>query len=147
MADAPDPLGRRSLFWATVPGSDAPDFGRESRPLGKHAFYSQAPATSRRNIIRPLTGSPAGDPPTEESATKRSSRWDSFGLGSTGVLGAVVVDCSSCKARTEVGVGQFMSLHLPYWLWRPGRGYARRMTCPSCAKRAWLSASWRPWDR
>jgi len=43
-------------------------------------------------------------------------------------------------------VAQFMALHLPFWLWRPGRGYARLMTCPACRRRSWLSASWRPWN-
>jgi hypothetical protein len=148
-ADAPDPLGRRSLFWATGVGARLPEPGDDTRPLGKHAFYSQAPPGTRRSKISPRTNGKANEPapPGKATGTRGASRWDRLGLGSSGVLGPVVVDCSSCKVRTEVGVGEFAALHLPFWLWRPGRGYARRMTCPSCGRRAWLSASWRPWER
>ncbi len=36
----------------------------------------------------------------------------------------------------------YLVLHLPLWLWRPGRGYTRLMRCPACSRRTWLSASW-----
>jgi hypothetical protein len=125
-----------------------PDFRREKRPLGKHAFYSQAQPGSKRNIARPGTSDTSDEPPKHRVGGLRGAHaWERIGLGSSGVLGRVVVDCSKCKARSEVGVGQFVALHLPFWVWRPGRGYARRMTCPSCQRRAWLSASWRPWER
>jgi hypothetical protein len=91
--------------------------GIESRPLVKHAFYSQ-----------------------EENVRQKA--------GSRQIpVGPVVVDCSSCGVRSEVSVTQFLTLHLPFWLWRPGRGYARLMTCPACRKRTWLSATWRPFSR
>jgi hypothetical protein len=125
------------------------DLGREKRPLGKHAFYSNAPPGSRRSIGRSRAVDSLKEPANSgrDGGLRGAAKWDRVGLGSSGVLGRVVVDCSSCKARSEVGVGQFVALHLPFWLWRPGRGYARRMTCPACARRAWLSASWRPWER
>ena len=114
---SPDPLGRRSLFWAGGTEEDKARHGIESRPLGKLAFYSQ----------------------DHETRGSRPSR--------SGQFAPVVVECSSCKVRSEVSVGQFLALHLPFWLWRPGRGYARRMTCPACRKRSWLSATWRPLQR
>ena len=107
MADAPDPLGRRSLFWATA-GAEAQDIGRETRPLGKHAFYSKAPPGSRRNIAH-YRGSDSlaePDPPKRDGGLRGAATWERLGLGSSGVLGPVVVDCSSCTTRTEVGVGQ-----------------------------------------
>jgi len=63
-----------------------------------------------------------------------------------GAISPVVVECSSCGATSEVSMASFLALHFPFWLWRPGRGYARFMTCPACRRRCWLSASWRPWD-
>jgi hypothetical protein len=132
---SPDPLGRRSLYWAT--GAAAKDRsrqrGRDAIPLGKHALYSQLAPDDRR--ARADSGRVPGGPP-----------WARIGTRASGALGPVVVDCSKCGARSEVGVAQFIALHLPVWLWRPGRGYARLMTCPACRRRAWLSASWRPWE-
>src|ERR1700683_4574863 len=110
MADAPDPLGRRSLFWATAGGSETPEVGREKRPLGKHAFYSQAPPNSRRNIGQTRGVDIEGMPARQKASTgfRGSSAWERVGLGTSGVLGRVFVDCSKCKARSEVGVGQFV---------------------------------------
>jgi hypothetical protein len=132
---APDPLGRRSLYWAT--GGTVKDtprqLGRDSTPLGKHALYSQPATDGRRAASSP--GPARGGPP-----------WAKIGARASGALTPVVLDCSKCGARSEVGMAKFIGLHLPVWLWRPGRGYARLMTCPACRRRAWLSASWRPWE-
>jgi hypothetical protein len=62
-----------------------------------------------------------------------------------GMLGPVVLRCSSCGARSEVDVVEYLVLHLPVWLWRPGRGFTRFMTCPACRRRTWVSAAWSPW--
>jgi hypothetical protein len=56
-------------------------------------------------------------------------------------LGAITLDCSACGARSDVPLFEFAMLHMPLWLWRPGRGYTRLMTCPACRKRTWISAS------
>jgi hypothetical protein len=115
---ASDPLGRRSLFWAGSTEEERLVRGIESRPLGKHAFYSQ-----------------------EENVRQKAGSFRQIPVG------PVVVVCASCAVRSEVSVPQFLALHLPFWLWRPGRGYARLMTCPACRKRTWLSATWRPLSR
>ncbi len=133
---APDPLGRRSLYWATggAVGDRASKRSRDTIPLGKHALYSQAPANGRSGA--------SGSERVAEPASRGG-----FAARGSDVLGAVVVDCSRCGARSAVGMGKFITLHFPVWLWRPGPGYARLMTCPSCRRRSWLSASWRPWQR
>jgi hypothetical protein len=141
-----DPLGRRSLFWAQA--ADEESSRREQRPLGKHAFYSGA--SGGRGAKR---GESRLDGDVDIGALAgRVSRspWSRIGAGlgvAQSVAGPVVVECSSCRERSEVSVGQFVTLHFPFWVWRPGRGYARLMTCPACRHRAWLSASWRPWSR
>jgi hypothetical protein len=56
----------------------------------------------------------------------------------------VILDCSHCGSRTEVDPFQYVLLHFPLFLWRPGRGYTRLMTCPACRKRTWISASLPP---
>jgi hypothetical protein len=53
----------------------------------------------------------------------------------------VVLDCSYCGKRTAVDLFRYVLLHVPVFLWRPGRGYTRLMTCPACRKRTWISAS------
>ena len=130
-----DPLGRRSLYWATggkVNDESKKRRGRGTVPLGKHAFYSHALLDSRRGGVRSGTSNAPG----AAASSDRSAH-----------LGPVVVDCSSCGARSEIGLAEFFALHFPVWLWRPGPGYARLMTCPACRRRSWLSASWRPWRR
>ncbi|MGO9341051.1 MAG: hypothetical protein ACLP6E_00830 [Acidimicrobiales bacterium] len=132
---APDPLGRRSLYWATggAVGDRAHKRGRDTIPLGKHALYSQAQVD--RSDAKASERVP-GAPPLAR-----------VGIRGSDALGVVVLDCSRCGARSKVGMGKFITLHFPVWLWRPGRGYARLMTCPACRTRSWLSASWRPWER
>lgn len=148
---APDPLGRRSLYWATggMLNDQPKRRGRDPIPLGKHALYSDAREDGRRTGARAKGVQKSGDDAsgTQPERVRGAPPWARLGVRATGALGPVVVDCSSCGARSEVGVGQFVALHLPIWLWRPGRGYARLMTCPACRRRSWLSASWRPWER
>jgi hypothetical protein len=138
MTDAPDPLGKRALFWAPAER----DEGGPRRPAerdvpGKHALFSdEARAVGAK--ARPLTsiGHAAHDPGYDRR----------FGTG-RGLLSPVAVDCSTCEVRSEIHLAEFALLHLPIWLWRPGRGYTRFMTCPACRRRTWVSASWAPWAR
>jgi hypothetical protein len=66
----------------------------------------------------------------------------------SGLFGSkVVLLCSTCGFRSDVDPMHFLSLHLPVWFWRPGRGFTRFLTCPNCKRRTWMSASWRPFDK
>jgi hypothetical protein len=58
--------------------------------------------------------------------------------------GALTLDCASCHARSHVNYLEFARLHLPFWLWIPGRRFSRLLTCPACERRAWVRVSWRP---
>jgi hypothetical protein len=138
MTDAPDPLGKRALFWAPAER----DEGGPRRPAerdvpGKHALFSDE-ARASVNPVGPVLSLErvAVAPPRD----RRSG-------GSRGLLGAIAVDCSTCGVHSEIHLAEFVVLHLPIWLWRPGRGYSRFMTCPSCRRRTWVSASWAPWAR
>lgn len=128
MTDAPDPLGKRALFWA--PGASGEEIvlpGQKEKVTGKRALFSAVTEQTR---------------PDEKVPDHRDV--DPRGAGR--LLPPVAVHCSSCGALTEVDVMDFVSLHVPFFLWRPGRGFTRFMTCPSCRRRSWISASWTPWS-
>jgi hypothetical protein len=137
---SPDPLGRRSLFWATGTTSGETPVPAKDRPLGKLAFYSDAQpngasAAGKDSRVGGVAGS-----------AKKAMRSAMSGIGALSSMAPVTVECSECEVRSDVGVHQFVALHLPVWLWRPGKGYTRLMTCPACRQRTWISASWRPWE-
>ena len=105
---------------------------------GKHALFSdeaRAAVTKARPVVslRACPGAFAFGAAT--------------GCHGSGILSSITVDCATCGARSEIHVAEFLMLHLPIWLWRPGRGYTRFMTCPACRRRTWVSASWAPWAR
>jgi hypothetical protein len=58
--------------------------------------------------------------------------------------GAITLECSSCRTRSHVSYVEFVRLHLPVWLWLPGRHFSRLMSCPACERRAWVRVTWRP---
>ncbi|HTZ07448.1 MAG TPA: hypothetical protein VMB72_00155 [Acidimicrobiales bacterium] len=164
MTTSPDPLGKRALFWAPAErDEDGPRVAAERDVPGKHALFSDearagvgsvgaasrpAPAVRRggpRRVARPAAGpgaagarAPVPGPPLPGGRAP--------GLGRP-LVGPIAVDCSTCGARSEIKVAEFVVLHLPVWLWRPGRGYTRFMTCPACRRRTWVSASWAAWTR
>ena len=104
MPASPDPLGKRSLYWAPAERTDPDPLERGAPVLGKRAIFS-TPA--------PLAG-------------------------------AITLDCSSCGARSHVSYLEFARLHFPLWLWIPGRRFSRLLSCPACARRAWVRVTWRP---
>jgi len=138
MTDAPDPLGKRALFWAPAERDEGgPRRAAERDVPGKHALFSEE-ARAAVTRVRPVG-------PLERDATA-TPRVRQFGSG-RGIMSAIAVDCSRCSTRSEIHIAEFLMLHLPVWLWRPGRGYTRFMTCPACRRRTWVSASWAPWAR
>ncbi|HLI74264.1 MAG TPA: hypothetical protein VKU86_10325 [Acidimicrobiales bacterium] len=143
MSDAPDPMGKRALFWAPASrDEDAPLKAARDAP-GKHALFSD-----EARIAPVLTG--PGRRIAARAANDKSRRAAERDLdaaparpgGATGFLPAIDVTCSSCGESSSVDVLEFAVLHLPLWFWRPGRGYTRFMTCPACRRRTWVSTSW-----
>ncbi len=105
------------------PGEDEPE------DVGKYALYSRFSDAEDEEAMAPPPGlerrrAPAGP----------------------GLVPPVVVRCSACGEVRDVGIVDYLSLHVPFFLWRPGRGFTRFMTCPACRRRTWLSASWTPWS-
>jgi hypothetical protein len=98
-----------------------------SDPLGKRALFSVA------EPARAATGAPGGTMTKEAlfSASEDGRR-----------LGTLVVECSSCGARSRLTWAEFAWRHLPVWLWLPWMRYSRYMSCPACERRTWLSVAW-----
>ncbi len=142
MNDSPDPLGKRALFWAPAERNEGgPRRASERDVPGKHALFSDEARASVHT--RPVT---AIDPSATYASRTQAPRDMRPGAG-RGILSSITVECSTCGGRSEIHLTEFVMLHLPVWLWRPGRGYTRFMTCPACRRRTWVSASWAPWAR
>lgn len=161
MADAPDPLGKRALFWAPAERHEAGPRrpGAKRIPPGRQALFSaagngtEAPVEAPKKNGRPrpqLNGTnrpvrpartprpQAARPPRERTpATKVEVEAPDPKPG-----GPISLSCSRCGTHTDVDILRYMVLHLPWWFWRPGRGYTSLMKCPACGQRAWISASW-----
>ena len=129
--EGPDPLGKRALYWAPAervedevrPGDDEPE------DVGKYALFSRF-----------------SDVEDDEQMAAVAGLGGERGPVGSGLVPPVQVRCSACGSVREVGVADYLMLHVPFFLWRPGRGYTRFMTCPACRKRTWVSASWTPWS-
>jgi len=137
-------LGKRALF-SSAAGSSA------SAPRRTRAPRPPRPPLDSRDVTRrvPDDASKAASKAAPKAAREASSEAASYeraasGQRHGGLLGQapVVIECSACRERSEVSLVDFLSLHLPFWLWRPGKGYTRLMRCPSCSRRTWVSASW-----
>ena len=116
---APDPLGKRALFW--VPSAGEPEStepgGTVALPVGKHALYSGAlPETDSLALT-------SGNPLDER--------------------GTFTVACARCRQTSHVGVLDLLIFQFPLGVWLPRGRFDRRMTCPSCRKRAWCSVTLR----
>jgi hypothetical protein len=170
--DAPDPLGKRALFWAPAERhEEGPRYPDDGEVQGKHALFSDVgsrPALAaageggRRSQHEGATGR-SNHPSNRRTLPDRRSPAPEPGPGrrrggvvvpddlerpvSSGMFGSLTLQCSSCRVRSQVDLVEYIVLHLPIWLWRPGRGYSRFMTCPACRRRTWVSASWTSWSR
>jgi hypothetical protein len=120
---APDPLGKRALFW--VP-SASDTGGKESHPaasgpvalpVGKRALFSGARAES--DSVKATSENPLVD------------------------RGAFTIECQRCRQLSHIGLLDLLIFQFPIGTWLPRGQFDRRMTCPSCRRRAWCSVSLR----
>ena len=139
MADGPDPLGKRALYWMPVDeeavagdGGDADrgpvhgarpvrfdPKGRHARPAGKHALYSEA--------------TPAGEAVAATSTVTATEPRPARGV--------LTVTCSSCGSISRVGLVEFALLQFPVGAWLPRGTFDRWMTCPACRRRTWTGVT------
>lgn len=59
-----------------------------------------------------------------------------------GPLGALVLECSSCKRESPVHLREIPRLAFPINLHLPRR-YHSYLKCPACGRRTWMRAHWR----
>lgn len=117
---APDPLGKRALFWAAPAEGGVGSGGAGATaalPLGKRALFSGAP--------------PQSDSLAATSENPLAER------------GAFTVECQRCRQTSRVGVVDMVIFQFPIGVWFPRRRFDHRMTCPSCRKRSWCSVTLR----
>ena len=120
---SPDPLGKRALYWmpsaATASGleSHASAPSTVALPTGKRALYSGA---------RPETDGVRAA--SENPLVER---------------GMFTVRCQRCRQLSHVGLLDLLIFQFPIGVWIPRGRFDRRMTCPSCRKRAWCSVTLR----
>jgi hypothetical protein len=106
-------------------------------PLGKRALFgvpSEAPTPDASTVTLPVGkralysgAGPEGDGGSRLTAPR----------------GAVTVECQRCQQRSQIGLVDFLILQFPFGAWLPRGRFDRRMTCPSCRKRAWCSVTLR----
>lgn len=119
---APDPLGKRALFWVPSAAAAARDAAGVSDatvalPVGKHALYSEA--------------TPEPDSVAVTSENPLAGR------------GAITVECGRCRQISHLGVLDLLIFQFPLGYWLPRGRFDHRMTCPACRRRAWCSVTLR----
>jgi hypothetical protein len=118
-----DPLGKRALFWvpssSIVSGEDPQPAASSTVPLpvGKRALYSGARPDA--DSLRTTSDNPLVE------------------------RGAFTVECQRCRQLTHIGLLDLLIFQFPIGMWVPRGRFDRRMTCPSCRKRAWCSVTLR----
>ena len=101
----------------------------------------RAEAAGKRALFSgPETTRPANGAATATATMKKDSLFSASEGGRR--YGTVVVECSSCGARTRLSWAEFTWRHLPLWLWVPFVRYSRFISCPACDRRTWLSVHW-----
>ena len=116
---APDPLGKRALFWVPSAGESGP-VGRGhtvALPVGKRALYSGA--LPEPDSLATTSGNPLDE------------------------RGSFTVECARCRQTSHVGVLDLLIFQFPLGVWLPWGRFDHRMTCPTCRKRAWCSVTLR----
>ncbi len=116
----PDPLGKRALFWVPAAGGSKeshPAATTVALPVGKRALYSGARA-EKHSLL----------------ATSENPLVD---------RGTFTIECERCHQTSHVGLLDIFIYQFPFAGWLPRGKYDRRITCPSCRKRAWCSVTLR----
>jgi hypothetical protein len=118
---APDPLGKRALFWVPSSGEGGSrgtaSGSTVALPIGKRALFSGARAEP--DSLLATSGNPLAD------------------------RGSFTVLCERCTQSSHVGALDLLIFQFPIGVWLPRGRFDHRMTCPVCRKRAWCSVTLR----
>ncbi len=118
---APDPLGKRALFWVPTAGQPVSDDVVSglavALPVGKRALYSGAGLDADSLVV--TSGNPLDG------------------------RGNFTVVCGRCRQTSHVGVLDMLIFQLPLGVWLPRGRFDHRMTCPACRRRSWCSVTLR----
>lgn len=106
---------------------------------GKSEALGDTGASGKRALYSRATNDSTADP---EASAKRAPGKVALYSTAQREAGTVVLECSSCGARTRVPYTDFARRHLPFWLWIPGKRHSRLMRCPACEERTWVGARW-----
>ena len=135
-----------ALGWCDVMAESRRRAG--ARPAGQAGAVLGAPAVGVRSGRRRAAGIggrrsrrarglsirwPA--PSTTVRPTPGTTRWPNGGV--------FTVECQRCRQTSHVGVLDLLIFQLPVGHVVPEGRYDRRMTCPSCRRRAWCSVTLR----
>lgn len=66
----------------------------------------------------------------------------SVGSRSSGPMGTLTLECSSCKRESPIRLRELPRLAFPFWTAAP-RQYPAYLKCPGCGRRTWLKPHWR----
>jgi hypothetical protein len=94
-------------------------------PFGKRALFSAPPIPEPELVEEPARGRQRGPVSAEPSGRR----------------GPIVIECSGCRAVSEVGPMAFALLQFPVGYWMPRRRFRHRMLCPACRQRVWAGVS------
>lgn len=102
---------------------------RRLDPTGKRALFD-APVQAAPDTIR--------------SGSRREGRDALFSTGPAEV-GTVLVECSACKTRTRVGLGDIAVRLASFSIYLPllRSQHPHRIKCPSCHDLTWCRIGWR----
>ena len=93
--------------------------------------------TGKRALFGPVA------PPTDQRPPAGDGRQALFSAAPR-TKGAVVVECSTCEARSPLPLSALGFRMVPsLWLPIPGREFTRFMRCPACNQATWCKVHWR----
>jgi len=109
-----------------------------SDPLGKRALYGVPAFVGENGDESPNSDTSTGEPGVGKRALYSGAHSDMDGTS-----GAFTVRCQRCQRVSRIGLLELVILQFPVGVWIPRGRFDRRMTCPSCRRRAWCSVSLR----
>ncbi|HEV8295727.1 MAG TPA: hypothetical protein VGQ20_00470 [Acidimicrobiales bacterium] len=100
-----------------------------------------APPRGRKALFTEPAAAPSADADTADERAPADPRHAHFSAAPRR-KGTVIVECSTCDARTPLN-GPELFVQLVPSVWWPFHAYSRWMRCPSCRAFTWCRVDWR----